>query len=138
VTDQIDSAISGAVDDAAQAPAEPRPRPNIGSFADEEAALRAVVDRLVAELDPQFIWLFGSRARRDHRPDSDFDLLVVAKPDGCFGSADYRKVFRAVVDTGVDCEVIPCSNADFDEAITLPTSFVSQIVSSGRLVHGWR
>ncbi len=38
------------------------PRPNIGNYANELAALDAVVARLVTELDPQAIWLFGSRA----------------------------------------------------------------------------
>jgi len=54
-------------------------RPNIGNCANERAALDAVVARFVAELDPKAIWLFGSRARGDHRPDSDVSLLMEAK-----------------------------------------------------------
>jgi uncharacterized protein len=109
-------------------------RPNTGRYATEQEALDAVVARLVEALDPQAIWLFGSRARGDHRPDSDFDLLVVAKEDGSFGSNDYVKGFRATADTGIDCEVVPCSNEDFHDALTTHTSFVSQIVSHGRKV----
>ena len=112
-----------------------RARPNIGSFSSEKEALDAVVARLVDALDPQAIWLFGSRARGDHRPDSDFDFLVVSKPDGKFGSDDYRKVLRPTLDTGIDCEVVPCAKVDFDEAATLHTSFVAQIVKSGRLLY---
>jgi uncharacterized protein len=109
-------------------------RPNIGNYANEQAALNAVVSRLVAVLDPQAIWLFGSRARGDHRPDSDFDLLVVAKENGGFGSNDYIKAYRAGVGLGVDCEVVPCSHDDFEDALTTHTSFVSQIVAHGRQV----
>ncbi len=37
---------------------EAAPPPNIGIFADEDAALKGVVARLVEALDPQAIWLF--------------------------------------------------------------------------------
>jgi uncharacterized protein len=119
-------------------PSSHAPRPNIGHYADEQAALEAVVARLVEALDPQAIWLFGSRARGDHRPDSDFDLLVVAKENGWFGSNDYVKAFRATADLGVDCEVVPCSHEDFEDALTTHTSFVSQILAHGHQVFGAR
>ena len=112
----------------------PALRPNTGIFADEDAALKGVVARLVETLDPQAIWLFGSRACGKHRPDSDFDLLVVAKENGRFGSNDYVKALRPTFDTGVDCEIIPCSMQDFDEAKTLHTTLVAQIVEHGRRV----
>ena len=53
---------------------------NIGHFLSEEAALAALVEKLVESLDPFAMWLFGSRARGCHRADSDYNLLVVAKP----------------------------------------------------------
>jgi len=40
--------------------------------------LGAIVEALVQALHPVRIILFGSRARGQARPDSDFDLLVVA------------------------------------------------------------
>lgn len=42
-----------------------------------DPAIRTAVDRVVAALAPQRVYLFGSRARGDHRPDSDVDLLFV-------------------------------------------------------------
>ena len=35
------------------------------------------VDRIVRRFDPERVVLFGSRARGDHQPDSDIDLLVI-------------------------------------------------------------
>jgi predicted nucleotidyltransferase len=49
-------------------------RPNFGGLASEAQALDAVVVRIVGAIDPGAIWLLGSRARGDARPDSDFDL----------------------------------------------------------------
>lgn len=43
-----------------------------------DAEMRAaIVQRIVSALAPERILLFGSRARQNHRPDSDIDLLVV-------------------------------------------------------------
>ena len=39
---------------------------------------RRFLARLRRELDPEVVILFGSRARGDHRADSDYDLLVVS------------------------------------------------------------
>lgn len=43
----------------------------------EAGTLDEIVRRIVAAIDPDRIILFGSRARGDARPDSDYDLLVV-------------------------------------------------------------
>ncbi len=46
-----------------------------------DTELARVVSAVVAALLPDAVILFGSRARGDFRPDSDFDLAIVA-PDG--------------------------------------------------------
>jgi predicted nucleotidyltransferase len=45
----------------------------------DEQKLTELVGRLVDELQPERIYLFGSRARGDAQVDSDYDLLVVVK-----------------------------------------------------------
>jgi len=72
------------------------PRANTGPFANEDEALREVVKRLAAALKPASIWLFGSRARGDNRPDSDFDLLVVTKVADGEDGRDYDRVYAAI------------------------------------------
>jgi hypothetical protein len=110
-------------------------RPNHGVFPHENAALDAVVARLREALDPREIWLFGSRARGGSRPDSDFDLLVVAKRGGVFGSDDYEIVDAPLNGCGVGCDVVPCSAEDFEDGAALPTSFVSRILREGRKLY---
>jgi hypothetical protein len=109
-------------------------RPNIGCFLSEEAALAALVDRLVVALDPCAIWLFGSRARGNHRPDSDYDLLVVAKPHQAWAN-DYETTYHATAGTGLGCDIVPIAKADFDEAVSLHTSFVAMVCEEGRLLY---
>lgn len=108
------------------------PRPNIGIFANEDEALRGLVRRLADWLDPQAIWLFGSRARGDHRPDSDFDFMVVAKPGAAWGNDDYDVVCKPTRDTRVNCDVVPCDAEHFEVGLQLNTSFVTRIVGEGR------
>lgn len=37
----------------------------------------AAVEALIAALDPERVVVYGSRGRGDHRPDSDWDVLVL-------------------------------------------------------------
>ena len=108
---------------------------NYGRFGDERSALDGVVARLAAALDPHEIWLFGSRARGDARPDSDFDLLLVAKPDGVFGSDDYETVVRPLRGLGVGCDIVPCSADEFARFAADDSSFIGAAVREGRRVY---
>ena len=42
------------------------------------AALRRFIQRLVDELRPERVILFGSRARGDDKETSDYDMLIIA------------------------------------------------------------
>ncbi len=73
--------------------------------------LRSMVDRF----HPEAVILFGSRARGDHRPDSDWDVLVVVDddtPEGVFDPEYCWQAQRNVV-PGVHAEVIPTTLSDF-------------------------
>jgi HEPN domain-containing protein len=52
-----------------------------------------IVRRIVAVADPDKIILFGSRARGDHRPDSDVDLFV--ELDSTLRPAERRRLIRS-------------------------------------------
>src|SRR5215472_5543783 len=67
-------------------------RPNRGPFSSEAEALTELVARLVRGLDPDEVWLFGSRAERRNAPNSDFDLFVVTKVSDGDAGFDYNAV----------------------------------------------
>ena len=47
------------------------------------------------------LWLYGSRARGDHRPDSDWDLLVVLnRPQN--ENADFTNISYPLMELGFD------------------------------------
>jgi uncharacterized protein len=88
--------------------------PPVGPYRSADAAVSDAVHRLVAQLDPDEIWLFGSRARGDHRPDSDIDLLVVL-PDGLpLESYTLRAARRPLLGGGAPVDVFPLARRDFE------------------------
>ena len=88
--------------------------PNKGSYASEEKALEVLVARIVDQVDPDAIWLFGSRARGTHRPDSDFDLLVV-EADPVSKREETRRLREAVKDLSVPVHVWVMGELEFEE-----------------------
>ena len=42
-------------------------------------SIKVLVQRIIHDINPEEIILFGSRARGDHRVNSDFDLAIKAK-----------------------------------------------------------
>jgi hypothetical protein len=113
---------------------DPHARP-VGPFRNENAALAFLRDRLVAELRPLSIWFFGSRARGEARPDSDFDLLVVL-PDGLpEESYSHSEVAAPVLACGLACDIVPCSWSHFAADKNDATSLVHAAVTQGREIY---
>jgi uncharacterized protein len=111
-----------------KAPAEP----GLGPFRDQEAALGFIRNRLAVCLRPEEIWLFGSRARGDARPDSDFDILVVLPDDA---PLDHRMVHEPMIASGLACDVVPCHKAAFEGERGEPGTISAHVFNEGRLLY---
>ncbi|MBB6211673.1 nucleotidyltransferase domain-containing protein [Novispirillum itersonii] len=112
--------------------------PPVGPFRSEGAALAFLRDRLVAALRPKMVWLFGSRARGDGNPESDFDLLVVL-PDGLEAQAySHRAVAAPLVACGLPFDVVPCSWGDFQTDRAVEGSLVNRATTEGRMLYADR
>jgi len=56
--------------------------------------LDRMVEAIVREVDPEEIWLFGSRARGEAREYSDVDLLVIEREPFTKGGRRWRHLSR--------------------------------------------
>jgi predicted nucleotidyltransferase len=112
-----------------------KPLPNRGPFASEDEALQEVVKRLVTGIDPEQIWLFGSRAENRNAPDSDFDLLVVTKVADGESALDYDVLYAPIQGLGVGCDVVPCRADEFETERNDPTSLCWQVVRKGKMLY---
>ena len=96
-----------------------------------------VIERIVEVLAPEEVWLFGSRARETHGPDSDWDLMAVlpdSAPDRQLDLAavwsDLRELRRMRI------EVIPIRRRDFDESRSTLGELAEAVAREGHVVYG--
>lgn len=120
-------AVSNALD--------PLHRAAVGPFRDEAAALDFLKGRLVATLRPIEIWLFGSRGRGDHKPDSDFDLIVVLPDELGELAYDYYRVHDPVMASGIACDVVPYTASDFAADMQRPGNVAYAAAKEGRMLY---
>lgn len=78
-----------------------RHRPQI----DDPEELNRVVQRLVGQLDPIAIYLFGSRGRGDSWRDSDYDLMVVVRDERLEDTAATHKLRSARQSERIDANI---------------------------------
>jgi predicted nucleotidyltransferase len=101
----------------------------------QDPVLAEIVRRLAAVYRPERIYLFGSTARGDSGPDSDYDLMVVV-PDGA--PAQLRRSapgYAALRGLGVAKDILVSTAHSFDRQLHLKASFPSTIVREGLLVY---
>jgi len=95
-----------------------------------------IVRRIRAVSDPAKIVLFGSRARGDHRPDSDIDLLVIKESP----LPRHRRaipLYAALADLplDVDAEVVVYTPAEVEEWRGASAAFVTTALREGTVLY---
>lgn len=92
------------------------------------------IARIVEELRPLEIWLFGSRAHGTHRPDSDWDLMAVLPDNAPEGDLDIVNVWTRLRDLHTKrVELFPITRSEFDR-FKLSLGTLSQVVASDGVV----
>ncbi len=94
-----------------------------------------MVRRIVARLQPERIYLFGSRARGEAGPDSDYDLLVVVRDSSLPGYKRDQIAFRALTGLGVAKDVIVLTRDEFERKSTVVCSMAATVVRDGELLY---
>ena len=97
--------------------------------------LAEIVRRLVVAYDPEEIYLFGSRARGDIGPDSDYDLLVVVPDSAPPRRRRSRLAYEALRGTGSASDVLVVTRGYFEERRHLKASLPGTVLREGKLVH---
>jgi hypothetical protein len=99
---------------------------------DPVLAQRMLVERLMAAAHPERIILFGSRARGDNCPDSDFDVLVVMADDVLEPWHMARDLRRAVGLIGYGKDIIVTDHRHLGEEAGLTGSIIGMALRDGR------
>jgi predicted nucleotidyltransferase len=90
----------------------------------DEGLVRDIVRRIVDVAQPEKVILFGSRARGDAHPGSDYDLLVIKQSD----EPRYRRsapLYVALADLPVEVEVMVYTPQEVEEWSQVPQAFIT-------------
>ncbi len=97
--------------------------------------LQDAISRLVEAYRPQAIWLFGSQARGDASPDSDYDLMVIVDDNADRQHRKSELAYRVLRSLGRAIDVAVWRRSAFQEQARSVTSLPATILSEGILVY---
>lgn len=95
-----------------------------------DARISNAVDRIVDAVHPLRIVLFGSVARGQSRPDSDIDILVVM-PDGTHRRDTMTGVYRALLGSKLDVDVVVATVSDLRDYAETPGLVYREALTEG-------
>lgn len=99
--------------------------------------IRPLVRCIQERLRPVEIWLFGSRARNDHRPESDWDLLAVLPDDAHESLLDPELTWQIARDRPEPVTLLSTRRRDLDAVWNLPNTVGYDLARDGvRLLVG--
>jgi predicted nucleotidyltransferase len=102
---------------------------------DQDPVLREIVERLVAVLQPARIYLFGSRARGDAGPDSDYDLLVLIREAEEPLYKLSQQAHSLLWDLGVAADIVVWTTDRFNRRTHLRASLPGTVLREGKLLY---
>ncbi len=102
----------------------------------DDSLLQTVTQRLVAEFQPEQIWLFGSHAWGSPHDDSDVDLLVVVPHSDETPIRRSQRAHRCLRGLRMPKDVLVETRQEVDRVKELKTSLENTILSRGRRIYG--
>ena len=96
--------------------------------------LREIVRRIRKEVRPQKIILFGSRARGQARPDSDYDILVIKNTRRPWHTRTYG-LYTALASIPAEVEVVVYTPGEVHEWENASRAFVTTAVREGKVLY---
>ena len=102
---------------------------------ESDAKLAEIVKRLVGAYSPESIYLFGSRARGDDGPDSDYDLLVIVPDDAPADRTRARLAYEVLWGTGAAADIVVWTHNQFENRRHVVTSLPASVLREGQLLY---
>jgi predicted nucleotidyltransferase len=102
----------------------------------DDPVLTEVARRLVETYRPLRIYLFGSAARGDAGPDSDYDFMVIVPDDAPPELRNNKLGFRVLGGLGIAKDILVWTQQDFEKQLHLKASLPATIREEGKLLYG--
>lgn len=101
----------------------------------KNSVVTAMVERLVSALSPERIYLFGSHARGEAGPDSDYDLLVVLPTSPLPRYRRDQEAFSALIGVGAAKDVLVLTHDEFERQRNVVCSLPATVEREGVLLY---
>ena len=101
-----------------------------------DPTLTELLRRLVPAYQPERVYLFGSRARGEAGPDSDYDLLLVVPDNAPPERRRSRLAYEVLRGTGVAADVLVWTREAFEARLGVVTSLPATVMREGRVLLG--
>lgn len=102
---------------------------------DKVQELAGLVEQLIAALQPEQIYVFGSQARGDARPDSDVDLLIVVPPTDIPGYKLAQRAYLALGPHWLSLDLIVMPSDEFAWRRRSVASLPSTVLREGKQIY---
>lgn len=97
--------------------------------------LAEIVRRLVDAYQPLHIYLFGSSARGEAGPDSDYDLMMVVPDDALPERKRAKMAYDSLWGTGAAADVVIWTEGRFNRRASVVTSLPATVLREGKLLY---
>ena len=102
----------------------------------DNSLLQVATQRLVAEFQPDQIWLYGSHAWGNPHDDSDVDLLVVISHSEETPIRRSQRAHRCLRGLQMPKDVLVETRQEIDRVSVMKTSLENDILNRGRKLYG--
>jgi predicted nucleotidyltransferase len=96
--------------------------------------LAEIVRRLVEAYRPERIYLFGSHARGQVGPNSDYGVMVVLPDDAPRERRQSRLAYQVLRGTGIAADVLVTTRSAFERRLSVPASLPATIEREGAIL----
>lgn len=100
-----------------------------------DSIVAEIVSRLVATYHPERVYLFGSKARGDAGPDSDYDFLLVVPNDTPVQLLRGGPGYQAMWGLKTAADVLVVTRERFESRLALKSSLPSTVLREGKLLY---
>lgn len=97
-----------------------------------EIELAPLIEAIRQRMAPSAVWLFGSRARGDARPDSDWDIMVAVPDDAPETLLDPLTAWQLARASGTRATVFVARSSELAEAWGRPNTIGFDLARDGR------
>ncbi|MBN2374093.1 nucleotidyltransferase domain-containing protein [bacterium] len=99
-----------------------------------EEMLNKIVKRIINTVHPKKIILFGSAARGEMGPDSDFDLLIIV-PSGMHRRRTAQRIYRNLIGVGFASDIIVVTEDDIEKYKDSIGMVIQPALKEGRVLY---